>query len=183
MPELPEVETLRRELINKIRGRVIKNIEVDAVKLINVPLKVLNQTIKNKKIKSVSRRAKVLILELANGFYLLIHLKLTGQLVLGDSPTKFTRIIFNFTDGRKLFFNDLRKFGWLKLLNQKQMEKELAGYGVEPLSQEFTLAKFKEILNKRKKAKIKPVLLDQKSIAGIGNIYADESCFYAKIKP
>ncbi len=200
MPELPEVETLRRELTSKIIGKTIKGIEVDTAKLINVPLKVLNQKIKNQKIKSVSRRAKVLIWGLTNGFNLLIHLKLTGQLVfrstkgkhsvgghpinnLGELPNKFTHIIFNFTDGSRLFFNDIRKFGWLKLLNQEQLTKELAGYGVEPLSQEFTLIKFKEILKKRPKAKIKQVLLDQKLISGIGNIYADESCFYAKIKP
>lgn len=191
MPELPEVETLRRELASKIIGKTIKSIEVDTAKLINVPLKVLNQKINppagGKKIKSVSRRAKILILELNNDYSLLIHLKLTGQLVfcskLCKLPNKFTHIIFNFTDGSRLFFNDIRKFGWLKLLDQEQLKKELAGYGLEPLNREFTLEKFKEILNKRKNAKIKQVLLDQTLIAGIGNIYTDESCFYAKIKP
>lgn len=183
MPELPEVETLKRGLEDRIKDKIIKNIEVDTAKLTNVPLKVLNQKVKNQKIKSVSRRAKVLILALSNDYNLLIHLKLTGQLVLGGLPNKFTHIIFNFTDGRRLFFNDMRKFGWLKLLNQEQLKKELADYGVEPLSKEFTLKKFKEILNKRKKAKIKQILLDQKLIAGIGNIYTDESCFYAKIRP
>ncbi len=187
MPELPEVETLRRELTNKIKGKIIKSIEVDTAKLINVSSRVLNQKINppvsGQKIKSVRRRAKVLILELSNDYNLLIHLKLTGQLVLGGRPNKFTHIIFNFTDGDKLFFNDLRKFGWLKLLDKKQLKKELADYGVEPLSKEFTLENFKIILSKRKNAKIKQVLLDQKLIAGIGNIYADESCFYAKIKP
>lgn len=200
MPELPEVETLKRELIHKIKGKKIKEIKVSVSKMTNVGSKALNQKIKSVAIKDIKRRAKVLILKLSNGYNLLIHLKLTGQLVfrtkqgqalagghpikkIGPLPNKFTRLVFTFTDKSQLFFNDIRKFGWLRLFNDYDLDKELAGYGLEPLDSDFTLKSFQAILEKRPKAKIKQVLLDQKLIAGIGNIYADESCFYAKIMP
>lgn len=237
MPELPEVETLRRELISAVKGKTIKSVEVKVPKMVR-PLSVpeFQQQIKNKKILGIDRRAKVLIIELLpsrrRAFrlaserersatrYLLIHLKLTGQLIFNPKPkgqrpkvivgghpnpiienkdksslmkrgsfynlsipNKFTHIIFTFTDGSKLFFNDLRKFGWMKLVDKQQADKLTSEFGVEALAKEFTLEKFTAILKKYPNRKIKQILMDQGLIAGLGNIYADESCFCAKIKP
>ena len=126
---------------------------------------------------------------------LLIHLKLTGQLVFssklkvksskfaGGLPNKFTHLIFNFTEGSKLYFNDLRKFGWARLTDDRGVNEVVEAHGPEPLSKEFTLAYFASILKKYPDRKIKQILLDQKLIGGIGNIYCDEACFCAKVLP
>ena len=98
-------------------------------------------------------------------------------------PNKFTHIIITFTDGSKLFYNDVRKFGWLKILNDQEVKQIGQDFGVEPLSREFTLEKFTEILATKKNWPVKKFLLDQSLIAGLGNIYADESCFLAHIRP
>lgn len=159
MPELPEVETIRQELAKEIVGKKLQGV----------------------KITGVRRRAKILIIDLANKESLVFHLKLTGQLFLNSQPTKYSRAVFNFDDGSNLVFNDVRKFGWWKRVkNTSSIEKE---FGPEPLEKDFTLEKFKQILSKRKSAKIKPLLMDQKFIAGIGNIYSDEILFEAKVNP
>jgi formamidopyrimidine-DNA glycosylase len=207
MPELPEVETLRRELNGAIKNKTIGSAEIKVYKMVK-PLTPANfqQKIKNKKILGIDRRAKVLVFELSAGLFLLIHLKMSGQLIfapnrlkakghklvvgghphpggLDNLPNKFTHAIFTFSDGSKLYFNDLRKFGWIKLASKEGLEKLSNEFGPEPLEKEFTLKKFKEILNKYPKRKIKQVLMDQSLIAGIGNIYADESCFCSGILP
>jgi len=153
------------------------------------------------KIKLVRRRAKVLIIELSSEYSLVIHLKMTGQLVLrgkqsfgaghptkslvGELPDKSTRVILDFTDGSKLFFNDQRKFGWMRLL--PSVEVPLIDFmqkvGPEPLEDDFTVDRFIERLARRKNSPIKAVLLDQTVLAGVGNIYADESLWAAKIHP
>ncbi|MDX9893311.1 MAG: DNA-formamidopyrimidine glycosylase [Patescibacteria group bacterium] len=201
MPELPEVETLKRDL-KVLQGKTIKAAKVNWPKMVK-PLSPAKfcQGIKNLKITGVSRRAKVLILELSGSNFLLVHLKMTGQLIYqpkrghlvvgghpqveGASalPNKYTRIIIYFKDGTVLYFNDLRKFGWLKLVDKKTKEKILADFGIEPLTVEFTLEEFKNILKRYPNRKIKQLLMDHKLIAGIGNIYADESCYYAKVLP
>lgn len=188
MPELPEVETLKREL-GIIVGKKFK--------LASSPAwaGVANK-LKNKKIISVERRAKILIISLDSSEHLLVHLKMTGQLiyqpktgklVIGghpqENPFKYTRAEFIFTDNSKLFFNDLRKFGWLKLLNKTESEKILDKHGIEPLSKQFTFQTFQNLLQKYPNRKLKQFLLDQALIAGLGNIYVDESCFLAKILP
>lgn len=202
MPELPEVETLRRELTLAVKSKTIKSAEVKVAKLV-LPLSIneFQTKIKNKKVLEILRRAKILIVRLSSDLFLLIHLKMTGQLIFQpkkgrvimgghpqkngttDLPNKFTHIIFDFSDGSKLYFNDARKFGWMRLVDKNYVDKVVDDYGVEPLSKEFTLKKFKEILNKYPNRKIKQVLMDQSLIAGVGNIYNDESCFCAKIKP
>jgi len=100
-----------------------------------------------------------------------------------DLPSKFSHVIFDFSDGSKLFFNDIRKFGWIKYADAKFKDKEIEKYGLEPLTEEFTFKHFNGLLEKYPKRKIKQILLDQSLIAGIGNIYADESCFEAGILP
>jgi formamidopyrimidine-DNA glycosylase len=212
MPELPEVETIRRDLAASIAGQ-----EISAVKLLFL------KTAKNKaaffvgaleghKVEEVGRTGKLLILKIKKKGtektqnYLLVHLKMTGQLILvagvkkiggghslggnsfadsvgGELPNKYTRAIIEFYGGAKLFFNDLRKFGYLKIVNEEELTRVLvAGYGPEPLTSGFSPAYLSAKL-KNKKKNIKAFLLDQKIIAGLGNIYVDESLFLAGIKP
>ncbi len=196
MPELPEVETLRRDLARVVIGKIISHAEFLWVKSLHFSLpKKFNAQIKNQKIISVERRAKILNFELLNNFKIAVHLKMTGQLIYkptkgklvigghpGD-PTKHTRVIFHFTDGSKLYFNDLRKFGWIKLIPNGDWPKFTAHLGPEPLEKNFTLKYFESILTKHPKKKIKQFLLDQTLISGIGNIYADESLFASKVLP
>jgi formamidopyrimidine-DNA glycosylase len=187
MPELPEVETLKRELAKVLVGKKIKAFASDKFKL---------PELAGKKITSVERRAKVLIIKLAGKFTLLVHLKMTGQLifkpkmgqlVIGghpqENPFKYTRAVFTFTDGSQLFFNDLRKFGWLRIVRETDLTKIFSETGVEPLSRDFTLEKFKTILARYPHRPLKQLLLDQTLIAGLGNIYVDEACFLAKVLP
>ena len=201
MPELPEVETLRRDL-KRVVGKVIKKVNVNWLKMI-LPLneKTFNATLKNKKIISIARRAKMLIFNLSDGNHFLVHLKMTGQLIyqprkgsmvfgghpqeggLDDLPNKFTHVIFKFTDDSVLYFNDMRKFGWIRHASPTDLQLHLDKYGAEPLSKTFTLEYFKQVLKKYPNRKIKQLLLDQSLIAGLGNIYADETCFDAKVLP
>jgi formamidopyrimidine-DNA glycosylase len=178
MPELPEVETLKRELARVLVGKKIKKIEGD-----------FKLKLAGREIVGLERRAKILIFKLDSD-YLLVHLKMTGQLVYGEvmgghpeDPHKYTRATIFFTDNSKLLFNDLRKFGWLKLVRDKDLSKHIDHLGPEPLEKEFTLRKFEEILARYPNRKIKQLLLDQTLIAGLGNIYVDESCFLASILP
>ncbi|MFH1366439.1 MAG: bifunctional DNA-formamidopyrimidine glycosylase/DNA-(apurinic or apyrimidinic site) lyase, partial [Patescibacteria group bacterium] len=134
------------------------------------------------------RRAKLLIMELAGGLFLVFHLKITGPLIIktaAAAPEKFTRVIFTSSNGQKLFFNDLRKFGYIKLFDKAGLEEmfKTMKYGPEPLDKDFTFEVFNNLLNKKKNALIKPLLLDPSFVAGIGNIYAAESLYLAKIRP
>jgi formamidopyrimidine-DNA glycosylase len=197
VPELPEVQTIVSELKTEILGKKIKNIEVKVPKMVLGDVK----SIEALKVEDVRRRAKLIIIGLEKGLNLVIHLKLTGQLIYNQnskikiqkSKLQFksqnglgpTRVIFHFTDGSQLFFNDLRKFGYVKILDSQGLEKTLAkeNYGPEPLEPQFTLEKFRELLSKRPNAQIKPLLMDQTFIAGIGNLYSDEILFYAGVHP
>lgn len=201
MPELPEVETIRRGLSKLLPNRVIKDIWHDWAKSFpNAPTDVARFLV-GAKIEVVKRRGKVLIIELSSGYSLVIHLKMTGQLVfrgdkkfgaghpskslVGDLPDKSTRVVLEFTDGSKLFFNDQRKFGWMRLLPTPEVPEIdfMKTAGPEPLEDDFTVDRFIERLMTRKNSPIKAVLLDQKVLAGVGNIYADESLWAAKIHP
>jgi len=200
MPELPEVQTIVNELEQKIKNKTISGVQVDAEKSVNLPNKKFVRLLLGKKVIGVTRRAKMIIIELTGKKYLLIHLKMTGQLVFkdkkgrgvsgghpivfkGELPNKFTRVYFGFKGGSQLFFNDIRRFGWIKLVDQKTKERETAKYGLEPLEDDFTYENFKKALSRYPNRKIKQVLLDQSLIAGVGNIYADEACFAARILP
>jgi formamidopyrimidine-DNA glycosylase len=202
MPELPEVETVRIGLQQLLPGRSIKTVSHDTEKSFpNAPTDVQAFLI-DASVTGVKRRAKVLMIELSSGYSLVIHLKMTGQLVFVSSdirfgaghpsdslihqlPDKSTRVEFTFQDGGKLFFNDQRKFGWVRLiptaevLNIDFMQK----VGPEPLDASFTADAFTERLQRRKNTSVKAALLDQTVIAGVGNIYADESLWGAKIHP
>ena len=201
MPELPEVETIRIGLAKLLPNRVIKDVWHDWHKSFpNAPADVARFMV-NAKVESVRRRAKVLIIELSSEYSLVIHLKMTGQLVfrgekvfgaghptnslVGELPDKSTRVIIDFTDGSKLFFNDQRKFGWMRLLPTIEVPEIdfMKKVGPEPLENDFTVKEFIERLYLRKGSAIKSVLLDQTIIAGVGNIYADESLWLARIHP
>ncbi len=201
MPELPEVETVRRGLSELIIGKVVKAEAHDTAKgFPNTPDDV-SRFLLGATITDVRRRAKVLMIDLSTEYSLIIHLKMTGQLVfvgetrfgaghpndslVNDLPDKSTRVTLTFTDGAKLFFNDQRKFGWMRLMptieitNIDFMQK----VGPEPLSENFTAKEFMQRFARRGRTNIKAALLDQSVVAGIGNIYADESLWGAKIHP
>jgi formamidopyrimidine-DNA glycosylase len=202
MPELPEVETIRAGLAKLLPGKVVKDVWYDWDKSFpNAPSDVARFLV-GAKIQRIRRRAKVLIIELSGGWALIIHLKMTGQLVfvgkgerfgaghpsdslVGELPAKSTRVIIDFTDGSKLFFNDQRKFGWMRLMPAIEISEIdfFKKVGPEPLDDDFTVTRFIERLLRRKNSNIKAVLLDQSVIAGVGNIYADESLWGAKIHP
>lgn len=242
MPELPEVETIRRGLQELIVGKIIKTVSSDTAatssgmvkSFPNAPADV-EQFIINAKITDIRRRAKVLLIDLSTNYSLVIHLKMTGQLVfvnedkgtrnsemgngnleiteinspipisqspttasetrfgaghpsnslVGQLPDKSTRVIFNFIDGSNLYFNDQRKFGWIRLIPTAEVPNIdfMKKVGPEPLEANFTASEFAKRFKRRSRTSVKAALLDQTVIAGVGNIYADESLWGAKIHP
>lgn len=201
MPELPEVETVRRGLQKFLPGRVVDAAEFDWQKSFPNAPKDVSTFLIGASIVAVRRRAKVLLIDLSTAYTLVIHLKMTGQLVfrgeqnfgaghpsdslIGALPDKSTRVIIRFTTGAQLFFNDQRKFGWVRLLPTAEVEnlEFFKKVGPEPLDADFTWQQFRDRFSRRKRTSIKAALLDQSVIAGVGNIYADESLWGAKIHP
>jgi formamidopyrimidine-DNA glycosylase len=236
MPELPEVETVKRGLESLIVGKTIRSVRHDWVKSFPNSIVDVDAFLIGASVTGVRRRAKVLLVDLSTSYTLVIHLKMTGQLVfvptaqtgqklkvkskkwvatqpdnfqpltfnhslpareirfgaghpneslVGKLPDKSTRVIFVFNDGSHLYFNDQRKFGWVKLI-ESQLVTKLEFFkkvGPEPLEPAFTFSVFKAQVMRRKHSAIKAVLLDQTILAGVGNIYADESLWGAKIHP
>jgi formamidopyrimidine-DNA glycosylase len=202
MPELPEVETVRLGLSQFLPGKVVAAETHDWPKSFpNAPGDVQGFLL-GAKIREVKRRAKVIIIELDSKYSLIIHLKMTGQLVyvgqngrfgaghpndslVAELPDKSTRVILSFADGSTLFFNDFRKFGWMRLLPTAEIPNInfFKKMGPEPLDATLTVRHFRERLLRRQNSAIKAALLDQSVIAGVGNIYADESLWAAKIHP
>jgi len=202
MPELPEVETVRRGLAERIVGKIVKDVNSDTPKSFpNAPADVTAFLV-GASIIAVRRRAKVLMVDLDNDYSLMIHLKMTGQLVyraegeafgaghpndslIGNLPDKSTRVTIEFTDGSHLYFNDQRKFGWMKLLPSIEIPHIdfMRKVGPEPLEADFTPQEFMDRFSRRAKTSIKAALLDQTVVAGVGNIYADESLWGARIHP
>jgi formamidopyrimidine-DNA glycosylase len=178
MPELPEVETIVRQLSKKIVGKVVKGVNIKDSKVVDSKIKKEVPF----KINRVYRRAKSIVMELDNGNSLLTHLRMTGHFQYNHSG-KYEVGRFNFSDESFLTHNSIRKFGGIKLLNSKDLKGEFSKLGIEPLSKEFTLEKFNSILLSKGNANIKTVLLDQSLIAGIGNIYAQEQLYFAGIDP
>ncbi len=201
MPELPEVETVKRGLVKLVIGKTIDAVTFDWPKGFPNAQTDVDSFLVNSTITDVHRRAKVLLINLSTNHTLVVHLKMTGQLVyrgeqnfgaghpndslIGKLPDKSTRVILVFTDGSTLFFNDQRKFGWMRLLPTSEVSNIdfMKKLGPEPLNADFTQKLFLEKLMKRPNTTIKAVLLDQSVIAGVGNIYSDESLWAAKIYP
>lgn len=203
MPELPEVETVRRGLHELIIGRII-----ESVREINSPKSFPNASTDiegffiGAKIIDVRRRAKVLLVDLSTEYTLVVHLKMTGQLVyrakavafgaghptdslIGELPDRSTRVAIEFTDKSHLYFNDQRKFGWMKLYPTVEVPNIdfMKKVGPEPLEDEFIAEDFIQRIRRRNGTTIKAAILDQTVLAGVGNIYADESLWGAKIHP
>jgi formamidopyrimidine-DNA glycosylase len=184
MPELPEVETVVRALRQPLLGRTITEVRNYWPRHIATPsLAELQRRIHGRRITAVNRRGKYLLFPLDDGQTLIIHLKMSGHLavVSSQSPSdKYTHTIFALENGQELRFRDMRKFGKVYLV--EDVAEIVGGLGPEPLEDEFTVAVLQERLNGRQRA-LKPLLLDQSFIAGVGNIYADEALFYAGLHP
>ena len=221
MPELPEVETTVRGLRSIVVGKKILDVWTDlATKDKRQSGNIANpkffpkfrKEIKNKKILSVERRAKNILINLSGNRTILIHMKMTGHLLYGaysklkakggklkvvekweprdkgplqDPYNRFLHVVFTLSNGKHLAFSDARKFGKITLIDRKTAHdtKHLNNIGPEPLDKKFTLEKFKKALAKRPNGKIKSVLMDQSVIAGIGNIYSDEVLWRAGVRP
>ncbi|KPK96681.1 MAG: hypothetical protein AMJ95_12845 [Omnitrophica WOR_2 bacterium SM23_72] len=180
MPELPEVETIKRELEKAILGKKITEVLVSHPYVIKQPERcAFIKGLKNTVIKNILRKGKLLILELSSGKSLAIHLKMTGQLIYPGSA-KNSRVSFRLSDGKILDFIDRRLLGELRLLKDWQSLKFVQELGPEPF--DLTVARFSSMLAS-KKTKIKPLLMDQTFISGIGNLYAAEALFRAGIHP
>lgn len=184
MPELPEVETTVRALRQPLCGSVITEVRNYWPRHIVTPdLPSLQRRIHGREIQAINRRAKYLVFTLSGGETLIIHLKMSGHLAVvapETPPGKHVHTIFGLADGRELRFRDTRKFGRVYLVQDPQ--QILGHLGPEPLSAEFTPDLLAARLAGRKRV-LKPLLLDQTFIAGVGNIYADESLFYAGLHP
>jgi formamidopyrimidine-DNA glycosylase len=181
MPELPEVETIKTELLPHVVGRMITGVAVYWDKMVKEPsLTEFCRRVTGQKITGLTRLGKYLFFHLGSGEKLVMHMKMTGSLLINPPDARFTRAVFQLDDGAAMHFRDPRKFGkmWLAADESAVAEK----LGPEPLDKDFTVETLAGILSKRK-APVKPVLLDQTIIAGIGNMYADESLYEAKIHP
>jgi len=205
MPELPEVETIKNDLSKKIIGAKIVSVFPLWQEIVkDIPFEAFAKQVEGKKITSIERRAKNLIIKLTGGLNLLIHLKMTGhfivtnendtvsddgrwkktdnKLLLTDRMNQFIRIIFYLDNGKMLAMSDLRKFAYIKLVDDKELNEFLDKYGPEPFAKDFTAESLSEILGKKRTA-IKKVLMDQSQIAGVGNIYADEILWASRVHP
>lgn len=183
MPELPEVETVTNEIRPYVLGRRIKDVEVYWPGTVrgNTVAEFVNG-LKGETVTGVSRRGKFIVWQLSSGKRLLTHLKMTGALIALEAdvpPPPYNRVEITFENGLKVYFRDPRKFGRMRIVDHDKTFDEL---GPEPLEPDFTSEVLESILKKRK-GPIKPTLLDQTLIAGIGNMYADEALFDAKIHP
>ncbi len=184
MPELPEVETTVRALRPLINGQIFTEMRNYWPRHIAVPsFDEFQARLHGQQVESVERRGKYLLFNLDSGDTLLIHLKMTGHLAIVPQetpPDKYAHTVFGLANGQEMRFRDTRKFGRVYLV--ADAEEITSKLGPEPLSDAYTAAVMKERMHGRRRA-IKPLLLDQHFVAGVGNIYADESLFYAKIYP
>lgn len=201
MPELPEVETVRRGLLELTVGRMVKSETHDTSKGFPNASADVEKFLIGATITDVRRRAKVLLIDLSTAYTLVIHLKMTGQMVfrgeqvfgaghpneslIGELPDRSTRVTIAFTDGSHLYFNDQRKFGWMRLMPTVEVPNIdfMKKVGPEPLEADFTAEEFADRFKRRANTSIKAALLDQTVVAGVGNIYADESLWGAKVHP
>lgn len=200
MPELPEVETVRRGLDQLLPGRRVKAVFHDNMKSFLCAPEDMRRYLVDAEVVRVERRAKMLMLQLSSGYVLVVHLKMTGQLVfrndtvrfgaghpndslVGPLPDKSTRVVITFVDGSRLFFNDQRKFGWMRLMPASTLADLFKDIGPEPLRSDFTWKTLRSRLLRHPRTSIKAALLDQHVLAGVGNIYADESLWGARIHP
>ena len=186
MPELPEVETIRRQLAPRVESRALSALRVaDARWCLPLPVAEIEGAVSGRRVERLARRGKYLVWDLAGDVHLVMHLRMTGTLLI-DPPDNapYARVRFELDDGGRLLFCDPRRFGTGELARSAA---ELSAFfaarlGVEPLSDEFTAERLRALARGRR-APVKAFLLDQASVAGVGNIYADEALFRARIHP
>jgi formamidopyrimidine-DNA glycosylase len=186
MPELPEVETIRRQLAPHVEGRRITSIAVlDPRWTLPEPVRAVERALHGRRIERLERRGKYLLWELSHDVHLLVHLRMTGNLLF-DPPHEpaHTRVRFHLDDGHRLFYVDQRRFGTGHVAGDRRARDAYldARLGIEPLTPEFTLEHLRRVARGRR-APVKAFLLDQRRVAGVGNIYADEALFRAGIHP
>ncbi len=201
MPELPEVEVVKRSLEKKILNLIIQKVKINDSKLRYNVNKEKIYKLKGKKIEKIYRRSKFLIFQLTGKTFMLVHLGMTGKFFFinkkkkklktsfyykidPEKDSKHDRIIFYLEKNQKLIYNDVRKFGFIKFYNQDKLNKSmhLRNLGPEPLNNGWNLTYFKKYILGRERT-IKDILMDQKFVSGIGNIYANETLFLSSIKP
>ena len=186
MPELPEVETIVKELRSEISGDIISTVEIlRSNPIVQGNLDKFKLELKGKEFVDITRRAKYLIFHLKPKSFLIAHLRMTGKFIVRDylaEPSRYTRVWFLLKSGRILFFDDVRCFGTLEIQKNLNASKSLLKLGIEPLSKEMNPNFFLKKLSNSKR-EIKSVLLDQKIVAGLGNIYVSEILFRSKIHP
>ena len=201
MPELPEVEVVKRSLESKIQNKIIKKVKINDIKLrYKLNIKKISQ-LNNLKIKKIERRSKYLLFHFDKPIIMLVHLGMTGKFFfINENKKKFKtsfyynlneakdqkydRVIFFLKNRQKFIYNDLRKFGFIKLLSKNKIDKNLhlISLGPEPLSKYYNFNYFKNYIYQRKKT-VKDLLMDQKFVSGLGNIYVNEILFSSKVKP
>jgi formamidopyrimidine-DNA glycosylase len=187
MPELPEVEHAARGLGEQIVGRrIVAVTKLDWERMVETPaVERFLQLLQGREVLAAGRRAKWILLTLDEGWTLALHLRMSGAITVHGpeaQPDVYTHLVLLLDDGRQVFFHDTRKFGRARLLDADGLAALDAAHGLEPLSDAFTPAALAERLRKRR-ARLKPLLLDQRVIAGIGNIYADEALWLAQLHP
>lgn len=183
VPELPEVETVVRGLRSRIRGYTIDRVEVDDEELLRgVKPDSLTGELKGKKLSDIRRRGKYILLEFDGEILLAIHLRMTGKLLVlsSEEETEYQRISFSFREGEKLLLDNMRRFGTLDLLDSEE-EEPLSSLGLEPFREDYRWVDFRELFETTQPLKL--LLLDQKKLAGLGNIYANEVLFRAEVSP
>jgi len=191
LPELPEVETTRRGLERSLKGRTITGVRVLVAKMVkdgSVPAEEVPAQIVGHRLEEVKRRGKYLILTLDSGYHLLLHLKMRGHLAVGpvtEPDDKYLAVGITFDNALEMRFYDIWTWGEVRLLDPDGLASHpsLAAMGVEPLSEFFTTPQLTEALARRRRTPVKAALLDQTTVAGVGNIYADESLFRSGIRP
>lgn len=184
MPELPEVETVLRTLEHQIKGDQIIDVEIIYPRIVQMDLNDFSKTLKNKHFIDFKRRGKYLLFELED-CTLVSHLRMEGKYFIkdhSDSIDKHTHVVFYLKSGRKLCYQDVRKFGRMEIIDKNETYDDIYGLGLEPFDERLNLEYCKNYLRK-KKVPLKQVLLDQSFIAGIGNIYANEILFAIKVHP
>ncbi len=201
MPELPEVTVITQQLDKKLKGLVLKSVEYDWPKKFYWG-KFSIKDLKGARITGVERRGKLVLINTSRKITILIHLKLTGQLIYQDAktrvsgghpipplnlpvPNKTTHVTFAFTNGGHLYFNDMRKFGWVKVVasDEKSIKAAIGKTELGPDPLTINYEQFLERIRKKPQARIKKLLMDQTFVSGVGNIYSDEALWRAKVHP
>jgi formamidopyrimidine-DNA glycosylase len=191
MPELPEVETIKRDLEQEVLNKKIIGIKVSLPRLIKIPtVNQFRKCLKEAFIKMIKRKGKYILCFMNTGDCLIFHLGMSGSLlyqkrnerVVARVNNKHNHLLFIFEDGSKMIYNDVRQFGKIWLIKENYKLREIESLGWEPLEENFTLQEFTRTIQS-KKGNIKSLLMNQKIIAGIGNIYANEVLFLAGIHP